>query len=193
MQTHRTALLAQPQLVPTPVPPVGTVVGLGVTDALRVELQPCQIEALLDELDELARPLAETYDQARRRSLEISRLGERAWPASVQEAERDLTAAAYALRALTALRAQVPSTRPMASLALVGPTDLLTTVIAGAAQNVAATLVRLLDEPDRRDRRATERLRRLAAAAKAWTETYADCQTVEWFSFDPNWDPVDPV
>jgi hypothetical protein len=93
----------------------------------------------------------------------------------------------------TTRRAQVPSTKPTTSVALVGPTDLLTTIITGAAQDAAATLVQMLDESDRRDPHATERLRRLGAAAQAWAETYADCRTVEWFSFDPNWDPVERV
>jgi hypothetical protein len=193
MQAHGTALQAAARFEPAPAPSVGTVVGLGVTDALRIELQPCQIEGLVSELEELAGPLAEAYEHARGRWLEISRLGDRAWPPSVADAEHDLSAAAYVLRALSALRTQAPSTAPTTSVALVGPTELLTTIVVGAAQHAAATLVQMLDESDRPAPDGIERLRRLGAAARAWAETYADCRTVEWFSFDPNWDPVERV
>jgi hypothetical protein len=40
------------------------------------------------------------------------------------------------------------------------------------------------------DEEAHTRLRAAVPAAAAWIETYLDCQQVEWFSFDPAWDPV---
>lgn len=193
MQAHGTALPAEAHFEPAPAPPVGTVVGLGVTDALRVEFQPCQMDGLLDELDELAGPLGESYERARQRWVEISQIADKGWPPSVAAAEHELSAAAYKLRAVAALRAQVPSTEPTTPVVVVGPTDLLTIVVAGAAQHAGATLVQAVDEADCRDPHAPERLRRRAAAAHAWAETYADCRTVESFSFDPAWDPVERV
>jgi hypothetical protein len=40
------------------------------------------------------------------------------------------------------------------------------------------------------NRSAGSALRGATAAAAAWVETYIECEALEWFNFDPDWDPV---
>jgi hypothetical protein len=90
-------------------------------------------------------------------------------------------------RVLAALRAQVPRALPDQPLVIVGPTDMVSTIVAGAAQNVVAKVAESLDESEemwRAEKR--DGLRHLVAAAHAWVDTYADCKAVEWFTFDRN-------
>ena len=43
MQSHRSELSAERPLRPAPTPAIGSVQALGLSDVLRVELQPCQL------------------------------------------------------------------------------------------------------------------------------------------------------
>lgn len=191
MQTHGTAVAAEPQFDPSPAPRLGTVVGLGVTDVLRIEFQPCQLNGLREEIEARAALLAETYELARRKWLAISRSGEDASPSALTDAELNLAAASYVLGALTALATQLPPTPQPPPLVVVGPTDLLLTLVGAAARRAADALAEQFD--GLRQEPTTERLHDLAAAAQAWVQTYADCRAVESYSFDPEWDPVHRV
>jgi hypothetical protein len=52
----------------------------------------------------------------------------------------------------------------------------------------------LLREPPRNDERAQAALRNAASAVTTWVEGYIDCEALECFSFDGDWDPaVRPV
>jgi hypothetical protein len=193
MQAHRSDLSAARRLRPTPPPGQGTVYGLGLTDALRVELQPCQLSELIDELDALREPLGEAFERAR---AEWGALTSRADgdPLGVAAAaEQRLEGAAYALRILTAIRSQVPAPGIDRPFAIVGPATTISTIITGAAQNAADRLGDSLRKRSKRDSGTRDRLRELAVAALAWVETYIDCEAIEWYRFDPDWDPVTVV
>jgi hypothetical protein len=193
MQAHRTSPPADRSLHAEPAPPAGSVQGLGLTDALRVELHRCQVEGLREELDELRGPLDETYEKAHSEWLALNRREVGAPPWQLARAQGELSDASQAVHVLAALRAQVPRTVSDQPLVIVGPTDMVSTIIEGAARNTVAKVAESLDEYAE-IWRAEDRdeLRRVVAVAHAWVDTYADCQAVEWFSFDRNTDHVRP-
>jgi hypothetical protein len=51
--------------LPSPPPRIGSVHAMGLSDVLRLELQPCQLAGFADELGELRGSLGETYETAR--------------------------------------------------------------------------------------------------------------------------------
>jgi len=94
-------------------------------------------------------------------------------------------------------------------VAVVGPTQGMLVLIGGAARNVAGALAEALDGPkpevhgrversrvrrcaarDRITAPVATRLRALAAAAEAFTETYVDAVVQQSYSFDPDYYPV---
>jgi hypothetical protein len=76
MQSHRIEPSGESPLLPASTPRIGSVQALGLSDVLRAELQPCQLAGVVDELNELRRPLVESFEVARRR-LGRSRAAER--------------------------------------------------------------------------------------------------------------------
>jgi hypothetical protein len=94
-------------------------------------------------------------------------------------------------------------------IAVVGPAALMTVLIRGATRNVADALGEALRGPDldvdahtdsaggwrgaelpRVTPAIAEKLRRLAAAARAFTDTYLDLVALQAYSFDPVYQPV---
>ena len=57
-------------------------------------------------------------------------------------------------------------------------------------RDVVAVLADVLDAVRPGDVSGRERLAEVADAARAWVQTYIDCQELEAFSFDPAVDPV---
>jgi hypothetical protein len=89
------------------VPNPSKVRGLGLCDALRVELEPCQIAGAIDELEERRGPLNEAFEHARTR---WDAIAEKESPSPVERSlEQELSKSAYALRILTMLRGQLPT------------------------------------------------------------------------------------
>jgi hypothetical protein len=190
MQPHPIEPNLDAPLVPTPAPPVGSVVGMGLTDVLRVELQPSQVRGLIEEVDELYRPLTETFERARANWEAVSKRSGADVTRRTAEAAEELSAASYSLRVLAAIRAQVPEAGALAPVVIVGPTSMLSRIVAGATHDVVANLGELIGSPSRLARATAEEVLELARTVSAWVATYADCHAVAHYSFDPNWDPV---
>ena len=187
MQAHRTA--GQPPAQSLAAGSwTGRVLGLGVTDLLRVELEPVQIPALVEQLA-VTRRICEgevARDEARWEAIPEWRREIRS--AHVVELAKDLDASRFDLRALDVIRSQLgadgddPSNK-----AIVGPSRIVSELVRDTARRVAMTLNELLDEPPRADADARERLLRAGLAAGAWVEAYVECEAVEWirFAIDP--------
>ena len=73
MQSHRSEPFPTAPLRPSEAPEVASVQALGLSDVLRVELQPCQLAGLIEEVDERRGPLRETFERARDRWEALSR------------------------------------------------------------------------------------------------------------------------
>jgi hypothetical protein len=156
MHHHRTAMR-------------GTVCGLGVCDALRLELAPVQLPWLADELDEMRGPLEEALLRAR-----------------ADESADEAAGHEYELRLLRMMRAQLVDDR---STVFVGPTGMVDEAVRGAMCNVVGALSELVHDRDGADE---ERLRETAAAANAWVRTFVDLRAVVAFNFDPEAEPSRP-
>jgi hypothetical protein len=231
MHDHRNAgAELAPRRAATP-PPASSVHGLGLVDALRVDVQPAQLPWLAAEIDVLHYCLEDELAHQRARYDERA-ANEDASPA-VREAERELDRRAYQLQALAMVRDQLPlsSEAATASVALpwgkpagagalemkcieapltvVGPAALMTMLIRGATRNVADALGEALRGPsldvdDATDSTSAwrgselphvtpviaEKLRAMAAAARAFTDTYLDVLALQTYSFDPEYQPV---
>jgi hypothetical protein len=190
MQMHRTGLPPTAILSPSPAPLVGSVQGLGLTDALRVELRKCQGVDFLEALDELRGPLIEAYDNARRDWLSLSRGESGASPEAVSAAEEKLWTANYELRVIAAVRYQIAQAPIDDPIVIVGPAITVSRIIDTATRNVAGEVGEMLAAAPRLGPDVQTLLPQRAAALQAWIQTYADCRAVDCYSFDPNWDPI---
>jgi hypothetical protein len=151
-------------------PPRRTVSGLGVCDALRLELQAVQLPGLVDELDAHRGPLEEQLARA------------------AESDERDRCR--YQLRLLGLLRAQLPAAGHATAFVVAGPAALTARIARGALRDAAAALSELAAQPTHAS--PSQRLRDAAAAASAWATTVLDCQAVEAYDADPEAEPHDP-
>jgi hypothetical protein len=154
---------------------LGSVSGLGVCDAWRLELSAVQWPWLLDELDTLREVLEAALACARD---------------DAADRRSEIEAREYELRLLAMIRAQLPPRDRAAAAVLVGPAELLRGLVAGTLRHVVDALSDLVDSQRLNDARARERLLETAEAAHAWARTVADCRSLETFSFDPSADPV---
>jgi hypothetical protein len=184
MQSHRIEPSGESPLLPAPTPRIGSVQALGLSDVLRAELQPCQLDGIVDELDELRGPLVESFEVARRGWEELAPRNGRGPRGDASTAEAELESAAYRLRVHSAIRSALPSTTPTEPFAIVGPATMVSILIVGAARNVADTLAEFLRSSTGPNTAMHGKLRELAIAAHAWVETYIDCRSIEWYSFD---------
>jgi hypothetical protein len=157
MHDHRTAATRR------------TVSGLGVCDALRLELAPVQRPWLADELDEMRGPLEEALLRAR-----------------ADDAAEDAAAHQYELRLLRMMRAQLADDR---TTVFVGPTGMVDEAVRGALRNVVGALAELVHDREAAD---GDRLLETAAAATAWVRTFVDLRAVVAFNFDPEAEPSRP-
>jgi hypothetical protein len=165
----------QHQRTASPPPAPSAVRGLGVVDALCLELEPLQLAWLADELD-VARHCARDH---------LERLG-------VDRGDDETAEWTYQLQVLSMIVEQLPPD-PAGRVTVVGPAAAIRRLIGGAARNTADALAEALrDEPPRPAPDAAARLRRLAAAAAAFAVRLADLEEIEAYSFDPHCDPAGP-
>jgi hypothetical protein len=66
----------------------------------------------------------------------------------------------------------------------------MTSLVAGAVLRAIDHLVEIVRQSPRTNPEAQRKLRETTAAVAAWVATYIECEAVEWFNFDPVWDPV---
>ena len=192
MQPHRIDPSAQAPLIPARPPRVGSAVGLGLTDALRVDLMPCQLSAFAEEIDALREPLQLTLDRARAEWDDVANEALAAGATAYRDAEEELAAAAYRVRLLAAISSQLPATTAVEPVTIVGPAGMVSTLIANAVANAASKLAARIPASVPLDESAREDLRLRASALNAWVNTYVDCCEIVWFRLDTNWDPVHP-
>jgi hypothetical protein len=162
--------------------PSGSVCGLGVTDALRLELAPVQLRWLIDELEEVRGPLEEQLQRERARCAD----------APDELASEQLDATEHELQLLRMMRAQLPASDRDGTVAFVGPTGMVLDLVRGTMRNVVQALSELvrgeaIGDPDWHDR-----VGQTAEAATAWVKAFLDldCEAVELFRFDPESDPI---
>jgi hypothetical protein len=191
MQAHRTdGDTFTSTLRPSSPPHRGTVQGLGVTDALRVELEPCQLDACLTAIDEyrrtLERALVDEWD--RWAALPNELRGIQAAAAGPLEDEMDDRG--YDLRVLNAMRTQLVES--LATPVLCGPSRIVSQVVAGAACNAVEAFSGLMLGERQDGREARAELLRALTVAGAWVKTHVDSQEVQSFSFDADFDDSRP-
>jgi hypothetical protein len=171
MQTHRNA---GPEPAPRRAvapPPAGNVHGLGLVDALRIDVRAAQLPWLADEIETLRYCLEDELAHQRARYDELPTAAkEHGWP-SAREAEQELDRRAYQLEALAMIREQVPISPEAVTvavanpwrqpadqpapeldpvegpLAVVGPAALMSILMSGATRNVADALGEALRGP----------------------------------------------
>ena len=155
MQANRTA--DSPALA-------GSARGLGLSDALRVELRPVQVPWLIDALDAMAGPRALHQADGR------------------EQEERE-----YELRLIRMMRAGLTAA-DRAAVAFIGPSGMVVDAIRIAMRGAMDALRELAGE-DPIEEHLTEQLRQTADAVAAWVRTYLDCRAVVWFNVDPDAEP----
>ena len=153
--------------------PLGTVHGLGVSDALRLALTPVQVPWLIDELEELRGPYEE-------RLLRLRSEADASDDPGTADAVRG---AEYDLRLLRLMRAQV-SAGQREPVIFDGPSAMVAEIVRGTMRNVADALAELVAARVSYDEAAEARLRTTATAAHEWVETFLACREVEAFTFD---------
>jgi len=152
-------------------PPAGNVHGLGVVDALRIDVQPAQLPWLTAEIDILRYCLEDELEHRRARYDELPQAAKDHRRPAARKAEQELERRAYQLRVLAMIREQLPITAEAAAaavagpwgkpagdaapaldrvegpVAVVGPAALMTVLIAGATRHVADALGEALRGP----------------------------------------------
>jgi hypothetical protein len=187
MQSHRTAG-SEPVKSSQAGPWTGRVLGLGVTDLLRVELERAQIPSLFEQLA-VKRAVCEAVVAREEAHWEaIPEFQRESRPSRVIEAARDLDASRFDLQALDVIRTQVRDGERQPVTTIVGPSRIVAELVRETTRRVAETLNELLEQGPRGDAEAGARLVRVAAAAKAWVETYVECEAVVWSKFE-----IDPM
>ena len=169
MQANRNA----PNRVPS-----GTVVGLGVSDVLRLELRAVQVPWLIEELEENRTVI----DDAIQLSVD---------PDSPHGTPEKRELLRYDSKLIRLMRASLPESDRGDDVVFAGPARLVIPLVEGTLHHVAETF---FDETTHRfsnDPAGWERLRETAAAVTAWVETYLDMKELERFNFDPDADPYD--
>jgi hypothetical protein len=148
--------------------------GLGLCDALRVELDPTQVSWLLDELEDRRGPLED----------ELARLRGR------QAAAGELADREYELRLLRLMRASLVGAAADQPAVWIGPAGLVLDVARATMSHVAAMLAEEASDRGARGRHGTESLSVTATAAHAWALTVRACELVSAFTFDGDADPA---
>jgi hypothetical protein len=146
---------------PVALPALDRVRGIGICDVLCVELDGCQVESLVDELE-----------RQRRRPIHGVSADERAWLVY----ERDV---------LDMISRQLRGDDD--ATVVWGPARVMSAVVIGATRGAASSLV-----AETRDDTSPAALAKAGRVAAAWAETQAAMLAVEWYSFDPDLDPLWP-
>ena len=232
MQADRSAGADQPPRQANTPPPAGNVQGLGLVDALRVELRPEQLPWLATEIDTLRYCLEDELEQARARYDQLPEVAKKNRWKDGHDAEQELERRGYQLQTLSMIGDQLPVSAATAAtvgdpwseaagqaapedhgpgdpIAVAGPAALMTVLLGGAMRRAAEALAealrgRALDvdhwtesgrgwaagEVPRLTPAIAERLRTLAAAVHALTDTYLHALALQAYSFDPEYVPL---
>ena len=153
---------------PTAAPRVGDVCGLGLVEALRIDVQPAQLPWLTAEIDIVHYCLEDELAHQRARHDEPPEAVTGHGQSDDREAEQELGRRAYQLQALGMIRRQLPISREAAAAAvanpwdtpsddatpgpdgpvvIVGPAALMTVLLRGATRHVADALAEALSHP----------------------------------------------
>jgi hypothetical protein len=159
----------------------GKVRGLGVCDALRLELLPEQLPQLIEQAEAARVALQEEIRQRTNAMVPED-------PRGIEQLE----AAQYELRLLERLRAQLPTGEVRGSFVVVGPTDVVGAIVRDSTRRVVETLGELVLEHPGSGCEARAGMVAAVTAAAAWVQTYVDAQAIEDFSFDVEADPSGP-
>ena len=152
----------------------GSVRGLGVCDALRVELAAEQLAGLVEQLEAHSAALQDEIERRRAALMPRDPRG----AAQVEEAESEL-------RLIELLRGQLATAGETSEpFVVIGPAGPIGAMVRGAMRHAVEALSGLVLATGRYDAGARDRLMHATAAAAAWVRTYTDAQAVEDFSFD---------
>jgi hypothetical protein len=152
----------------------GSVRGLGVCDALRLELVPEQLPRLLEQVEALSAALEDEIEHRRAATV----------PGDPRGAEQ-LESAEDDLRLVELLREQLPADGEAAEpFVVIGPAGPIGTTVRGAMRHAVEALSELVLATTRHDADGRDQLTRAATAATAWVRTYVEVQAVEDFSFE---------
>jgi hypothetical protein len=179
MHAHRSAGHPVPSADPPEQPPWSDRVrGLGVSDALQLQLEPLQVPWLRDELEELRLAHEQGLVEA------VQRRGSATGSDVRRIAAEDIDRHRHDLAVLRAVCAQIPASADR-HVVVCGPAPMLSGIIRGVTASVAERLAELVGERQGSRAAATaDDLVALAAATQAWVETLAACHALEWFTFD---------
>jgi hypothetical protein len=151
----------------------GTVRGLGVTDALLLELEAVQLPWLIDEVDELC----SVYEDELRHAADPC-------PNQAKSVDTEaLDLARHRLHTLRMMRAQLPARDHRGRMTFVGPTPLVLDIVSGTMRNVVAALSELTHGRSTSEPEWRLHVHDTSAAASAWVRTFLDCRAVEFFTF----------
>jgi hypothetical protein len=142
----------------------GSVRGLGLSDALRVEVRSVQVPWLVDALDAMCGSRASDAADGRERD------------------ERE-----YELRLLQTMRAGLTAADHVA-VAFIGPSGMVVEAVRIAMRSAMDALRELAGE-DPVEEHLLERLQQTGDAVAAWVRTYLECRAVVWFDVDPEGEP----
>lgn len=159
----------------------GSVRGLGVCDALRLELLPEQLPQIIEQAEAARVALQE---EIRQRT-----------SAMVPEDPRGLEqieAVQYELRVLECLREHLPAGEVRERFVVVGPTDVVGAIVRDSTRRAVETLAELVLENPESGCEARAGMVAAVTAAAAWIQTYVEAQATEDFSFDVEDDPSGP-
>jgi hypothetical protein len=154
----------------------GSVRGLGVSDALRLELVPLQHARLAEQLEALGAAVESKF--AAQQDAADSRR---------EEAVDVVAALRYERHLAQLMRAGLDASDARAPFAFVGPTGMVLELVGACLAGVVAELgQRLAGEAADGSQAALDRA---MEATAAWLRTFAECRAVERFRFDPEADP----
>jgi hypothetical protein len=201
-----------------PPPAAGNVRGLGVVDALCVDLEPAHLRWLPDALRELDTRLNRSRTEAKDRYDALHDFATERRSREARQLEQEVGRREYQLRALAMMNDQVAATpedrardstapdgpRPGVGnrRAIVGPAPLMREVIAIATGMVLDELRDALgaegychDDGEAAEGRpisasAAARILWLTRGAHAMTETLVRLRMLEVYCFDPAYDPI---
>lgn len=178
----------------TAEPPATTSVqGLGLCDALRVELQASQVRFVVDELHALHEPIQEELQRARAAREAVPPAPEGVRSLAVSKADDEISAREYELQVVLMMLHRLCSDDGARPIVFVGPSELVSEIVGAATENAAEALSDLVSIHHGVDPETRERIAAAAEAVSAWVNTFLDCQAVECFSFDPDFSPSRPI
>jgi hypothetical protein len=155
----------------------GSVRGLGVSDALRLELVPLQHARLAEQLEALDVEV-EARVTAHQRAVRSPR----------DEAVDAVGAARYERHLVQLMRAGLEACDTRAPFAFAGPTGMVLELVRACLTGVVAELAQHLagEAADG----SQDALDQKMEATAAWLRTFADCRAVERFRFDAEGEPA---